>query len=179
MSLAVPTSMVRLPSEVAQSPLASSQYWKARPPMVMVDRLLHCDLQTKNAMMQNGELMLIDMGEVGYGHPIIDLGHSYSAMMALVGDYEQIIGLPQQLCNDLWSRMINYYFEGESADLIKHRMAQIEVVGCVRNFSWLSLSNSFPDEVIRHCQEIFAERVTKRKDYILSVCDTFKDWTLE
>ena len=143
------------------------------------DRLLHCDLQTKNAMLQNGELMLIDMGEVGYGHPIIDLGHSYSAMVSLVGDYEQIIGLPQQLANDLWLRMIQYYFEGQSADFIKHRTAQIEVVGCLRNFTWLSLSNSFPDEVIRHCQEVFAERVTKRKDYILSVCDTFKDWTLE
>ncbi len=143
------------------------------------DRLLHCDLQTKNAMLQNGELMLIDMGEVGYGHPIIDLGHSYSAMVSLVGDYEQIIGLPQQLANDIWFRMIQYYFEGQSADFIKHRTEQIAVVGCLRNFTWLSLSNSFPDEVIRHCQEIFAERVTKRKDYILSVCDTFKDWTLE
>ncbi|MBP5667133.1 MAG: phosphotransferase, partial [Salinivirgaceae bacterium] len=70
------------------------------------DRLLHCDLQTKNAMLQNGELMLIDMGEVGYGHPIIDLGHSYSAMVSLVGDYEQIIGLPQQLANDIWLKMI-------------------------------------------------------------------------
>ena len=143
------------------------------------DRLLHCDLQTKNAMLQNGELMLIDMGEVGYGHPIIDLGHSYSAMVSLVGDYEQIIGLPQQLANDIWLRMIQYYFEGQSADFVKHRTEQIAVVGCLRNFTWLSLSNSFPDEVIRHCQEIFAERVTKRKDYILSVCDTFKDWTLE
>ena len=143
------------------------------------DRLLHCDLQTKNAMLQNGELMLIDMGEVGYGHPIIDLGHSYSAMVSLVGDYEQIIGLPQQLANDIWLKMIQYYFEGQSADFIKHRTEQIAVVGCLRNFTWLSLSNSFPDEVIRHCQEIFAERLTKRKDYILSVCDTFKDWTLE
>jgi len=143
------------------------------------DRLLHCDLQTKNAMLQNGELMLIDMGEVGYGHPIIDLGHSYSAMVSLVGDYEQIIGLPQQLANDIWLKMIQYYFEGQSADFIKHRTEQIAVVGCLRNFTWLSLSNSFPDEVIRHCQEVFAERVTKRKEYILSVCDTFKDWTLE
>ncbi|MBO7496678.1 MAG: hypothetical protein J6T98_08990, partial [Salinivirgaceae bacterium] len=112
-------------------------------------------------------------------HPIIDLGHSYSAMVSLVGDYEQIIGLPQQLANDIWLKMIQYYFEGQSADFIKHRTEQIAVVGCLRNFTWLSLSNSFPDEVIRHCQEVFAERVTKRKEYILSVCDTFKDWTLE
>jgi len=143
------------------------------------NRLLHCDLQTKNAMMQNGELMLIDMGEVGFGHPIIDLGHSYSAMVSLVGNYEQIIGIPENLGKSLWFKMIENYFEGESKEFIGHRIAQIEVVGCVRNFTWLSLSNSFPDEVINSCKQIFTERITKRKDYILSVCDTFSDWKLQ
>lgn len=142
------------------------------------NRLLHCDLQTKNAMVQNGELMLIDMGEVGYGHPIIDLGHAYSAMMSLVGNYEQIIGIPKELSNSLWLRMIQYYFDKESKEFIEHRIAQIEVVACVRNFTWLSLSNSFPDEVIRECQRIFTERITNRKDYILSVCKTFSDWKI-
>ena len=34
------------------------------------NRLLHLDLQAKNAMIQgDDELMLIDMGEMGYGHP--------------------------------------------------------------------------------------------------------------
>ncbi len=142
------------------------------------NRLLHCDLQTKNAMVQGDELMLIDMGEVGYGHPIIDLGHSYSAMMALVGDYEQIIGLPEEYAKDVWQRMIGHYFKGATSDELAHRIAQIEVVGCVRNFSWLSLSDSFPDEVVRQCQEVFHERVTKRKDYIKAVCATMSDWVI-
>ena len=142
------------------------------------NRLLHCDLQTKNAMVQGDELMLIDMGEVGYGHTIIDLGHSYSAMMALVGDYEQIIGLPEEYAKDVWQRMIGHYFEGATSDELAHRIAQIEVVGCVRNFSWLSLSDSFPDEVVRQCQEAFHERVTKRKDYIKAVCATMSDWVI-
>ena len=61
------------------------------------NRLLHLDLQAKNAMIQNEELMLIDMGEVGYGHPILDLAHAYSAMVSLVGDYDKIIGIPREL----------------------------------------------------------------------------------
>ena len=142
------------------------------------NRLLHCDLQTKNAMVQGDELMLIDMGEVGFGHPIIDLGHSYSAMMSLVGDYEQIIGIPQEYAIDVWKRMIGHYFEGASSDELAHRIEQISVVGCVRNFSWLSLSDSFPDEVVRQCQQVFHERVTQRKDYIKAVCATMSDWTL-
>lgn len=141
-------------------------------------RLLHLDLQTKNAMVQRGELMLIDMGEVGFGHPILDLAHAYSAMVTLVGDYEKIIGMPKALGTALWERAINYYFEGLSEETIAHRKAQIEVVSCVRNFSWLALSDSFPEEVINECKALFAERIGNRRDYILEVCKSLGDWTL-
>ena len=143
------------------------------------NRLLHLDLQTKNAMVQNGELMLIDMGEVGYGHPLLDLGHAYSAMVTLVGDYDKIIGIPRELGQKLWSRAIDYYLEGMPAEVVKQRKAQIEVVSCVRSFSWLALSDSFPEAVINECKAVFDERIARRKDYILDVCKTFGNWTLE
>ena len=142
------------------------------------DRLLHCDLQTKNAMVQDGELMLIDMGEVGYGHPMLDLGHAYSAMVTLLGDYETIIGMPFEYGKQLWQRFMHYYFEGESDEMIAHREEQINAVACIRNFSWLSLSDSFPESIIWECQQAFSERVTKRKDQLLQVCTTFNDWKI-
>lgn len=143
------------------------------------NRLLHLDLQTKNAMVQDGQLMLIDMGEVGYGHPLLDLGHAYSAMVTLVGDYDKIIGMPRELGQKLWSRAIDYYLEGMPAEVVKQRKAQIEVVSCVRSFSWLALSDSFPEAVINECKAVFDERIARRKDYILDVCKTFGNWTLE
>ncbi len=142
------------------------------------DRLLHCDLQTKNALMQNGELMMIDMGEVGYGHPLLDLGHAYSSMVRLLGDYEAIIGMPREYGKQLWPKFMHYYFEGESAEMLAHREEQMEAVACVRNFSWLALSDSFPESVIWECQQAFAERVTKRKEHLLRVCSTFNDWKI-
>lgn len=141
-------------------------------------RLLHLDLQTKNAMVQNGELMLIDMGEVGYGHPILDLAHAYSAMVGLVGDYEKIIGMPRELGTRLWNLAIDHYFRDLPADLVAIRKQQIEVVSCVRNFSWLALSDSFPQEVIKQCQDLFQQRVTNRYDEIMRICKTFDNWTL-
>ena len=142
------------------------------------NRLLHLDLQTKNAMVQNQELMLIDMGEVGSGHPILDLSHAYSAMVTLVGDHEQIIGLPRNYAIEVWNRAIRYYFEGESEATIAHRIAQIAAVSCVRNFSWLSLSDSFPEEVVNQCKALFAERIRNRRDELLAICETLNDWTL-
>ena len=140
------------------------------------NRLLHLDLQAKNAMIQNEELMLIDMGEVGYGHPILDLAHAYSAMVSLVGDYDKIIGIPRELGTELWNRAIDYYFEGLPADVVALRKEQIKALSCVRNFSWLALSDSFPETVINECRTLFDERITRHRDYLLQVCQTLKDW---
>jgi uncharacterized protein (TIGR02172 family) len=142
------------------------------------NRLLHLDLQVKNTMMQDNELMLIDMGEMGYGHPVLDLGHAYSSMVLLIGDYDKTIGIPRELGNKFWDLAINYYFEGLPADVIEQRKAQIDVVARIRNFSWLALSDSFPESVINECKVLFDQRITARRDYILDVCKTFKDWTL-
>ena len=142
------------------------------------NRLLHMDLQTKNAMVQDDELMLIDMGEVGYGHPLLDLGHAYSAMVGLVGDYDKIIGMPRELGRRVWDIAIEQYFAGLPADVVAQRKTQIEVVSCVRNFSWLALSDSFPEDVVKECQALFHERIFSRYDYIMEVCKTFSNWTL-
>ena len=142
------------------------------------NRLLHLDLQVKNTMMQGDELMLIDMGEMGYGHPVLDLAHAYSSMILFVGDYDTTIGIPRELGNKVWDLAINYYFEGQPADVVELRKNQIDVVARIRNFSWLALSDSFPESVIKQCQELFDQRVTAKRDYILDVCKTLKDWTL-
>lgn len=142
------------------------------------NRLLHLDLQTKNAMVQGDEMMLIDMGEVGYGHPMLDLGHAYSSMVSFVGDYEHTIGMSRELGLRMWNLAIDYYFEGLPAEVAAQRKKQIEVVSCVRNFSWLSLSDSFPEAVVKECQALFNERVASRYDYIMDVCKTFGNWTL-
>jgi len=139
-------------------------------------RLLHLDLQTKNILMQHGEPMLIDMGEVGYGHPLLDLGHAYSAMVSLVGNYEEIIGMSREMGRQLWNRAIDYYMEDLPVGMVEQRKCQIEVVSCVRNFSWLALSDSFPEEVVNECRALFEQRVASRRDYILDVCKTLKEW---
>lgn len=143
------------------------------------NRLLHLDLQTKNVMVQDDELMIIDMGEVGYGHPLLDMGHVYSPMVGLVGDYEKIIGMPRELGRRLWDIAIERYLAGLPADVVAQRKAQIEAVSLVRNFSWLSLSDSFPEEVVRECQTLFGERIANRYDHIMSVCKGFGEWRMK
>jgi hypothetical protein len=132
----------------------------------------------KNAMMQGCEPMLIDMGEVGYGHPVLDLAHAYSAMILFVGDYEKVLGIPRELGKALWERAIDYYFEGLPADVVALRKEQIAAVASIRSYSWLALSDTFPEEVIRQCQNRFETCVSARREHLLNVCSTLKDWTI-
>lgn len=143
------------------------------------DRLLHCDLQSKNVMLQGDEPMLIDMGEVGFGHPLIDLGHAHSAMATFIGDYEPVIGIPRETGGELWRRTMRCYFDGLGEADFRHRMEQIATASLVRNFSWLSLSDSFPEAVVRQCREAFDERVGRHRERIRDICASFADWTLD
>lgn len=141
------------------------------------DCLLHCNLHAKNIVVHNSELSLADKAEMGYGHPLLDLGHAYSAMVTLVGDYDTIIGMPREYGKQLWQHFMRYYFE-EDADVLAHREEQMEAVACVRDFTRLTLSDSIPESVIWEFQHAFAERVTQRKEYLLRVCSTFNDWNI-
>ena len=106
---------------------------------------------------------------------MLDLGHAYSAMVSLIGDYEKTIGMPRELGQQLFHKAMTYYFEEGNGEWNKKEvMAQIDVISCIRNFSWLSLSDSFPEAIIEECKAVFEERVAKRYDYIMEVCKTMR-----
>ena len=47
------------------------------------DTFIHADYHPKNVMLSNDELILIDVGDSGLGHPIADLMISYSHFVYL------------------------------------------------------------------------------------------------
>ena len=76
--------------------------------------MLHGDYHPKNVMYMNDELIFIDMGDVGYGHPLLDLGSSYLGMVhvgkmnpAMVPKY---IGLDFEAVTKVWDNMLLAYF---------------------------------------------------------------------
>ena len=142
--------------------------------------LKHLNTIMKTTICTNNNEVIITLSghssrhRVRYHHQLLDLGHSHSAMVGLIGDYEAIIEMPRELGQRLWHKAYDYYMEGQPADVVARRKAQIEVVSCVRNFSWLSLSDSFPEAVVEECKALFNERVAARYDDIMEVCKTMK-----
>lgn len=132
--------------------------------------VLHCDLHPKNVMVSNGELILIDMGEVCHGHPLEDWSHTSSSLEGLIqDDYMDIIGLEKDVCRRFYDSAIRAYFAGEDEAALERRKEQIRVAALVRNFSWLSLSDSFPKETIEAARKVFIQRVTNRIEEIRQI----------
>ena len=86
--------------------------------------LLHNDLHTQNVMIDREKnMMLIDMAEITYGHPIFDLGCTYMTMIfspklsQKLG--KQIIGLSKKDARKVWDIMIHRYLCTEDEGKIR------------------------------------------------------------
>ena len=79
---------------------------------------VHTDFHPKNIMVSGDDLILIDVGDAGLGHPILDLALSYTHFFALAlysenlgsNIHERIIGLDCKTLVKMWNIMMPEYF---------------------------------------------------------------------
>ncbi len=88
-----------------------------------VNSLIHGDYHPHNIMVQEDELIMIDMGDVGVGHSIFDFLSTASTQANLVElnpEYSEIhTGMPVEYIKRLWKALLVNYFEGKSEDEIE------------------------------------------------------------
>lgn len=145
------------------------------------DRLLHNDYHPKNAMI-NGEygqeeLLLIDMGEVSSGNPLIELSHTYSSLHCEDSMFELIIGFPLEWRDRFWNAMIQAYFETTDETLIAQYNEMIRAAAVVRSGLWLALAE-FPEEIIRSTRERLTREFMPERDHFLAVAETFGEFPM-
>lgn len=93
--------------------------------------IVHGDAHVKNIMMQKDELVLIDMASICVGHPIFDLSGIYMSHMMAGPDCEVTLGLPQEICETMFIKMVHYYFdvpESESIEQILNACASFALL---------------------------------------------------
>ena len=80
--------------------------------------LLHGDYHANNIMVADGELLLIDMGDVSYGHPIFDFLATAATQANLVelnpAYAEHHTRMPVALIKRLWSYLLEHYFDDKT-----------------------------------------------------------------
>ncbi|MCR4590309.1 MAG: phosphotransferase [Lachnospiraceae bacterium] len=84
------------------------------------DTLIHGDYHPNNIMVKDGELMLIDMGDMSIGHPIFDFLATASTQVnlpKLSPEYAEIhTKMPVALIEKTWRRLFDSYFAGYSKE---------------------------------------------------------------
>ncbi len=78
------------------------------------DTMIHGDYHPNNVMFQDDDLILIDMGDVSYGHPIFDFLATAATQVNLVKlspEYAEMhTRMPVELLKKTWDRLIEHYF---------------------------------------------------------------------
>ena len=113
--------------------------------MADCDTLVHGDLHPGNIMINNGELMLIDMGELTRGLPVYDVASVYRDL--LVGSQsspettKMSVGIDPELCVEVGQKFLAMY----SGITDPERLEQyIKMIGLVFAFNVVLLIPDFP-----------------------------------
>ncbi len=100
------------------------------------DSLIHGDFHTKNLMVHNGEVMIIDMETLAVGHPVFDLAFMFNAYQGFSEyDNEQVKrfqGFDIKTSVDFWNRSLAKYLETDDAEKIRKIRDKARVIGYIR-----------------------------------------------
>ena len=98
--------------------------------------MLHGDYHTKNVMLQNDEVILIDMDTLCTGHPVFELASVYNAFVGFSELDPEVAmafqGLSQETCLKIWSLVLRDYFETDDEAVLRTREQQASLIGYTR-----------------------------------------------
>ena len=136
--------------------------------------ILHGDFHSKNIMEQNGELLLIDMGDVGYGHPVLDWAGMYLSYIAINVQQPdgtlQTMGLEKEKADLIWRKMLETYFDTTDDATLKRKVELIRLYGIAKSSLVPLLAPNFPEEYKQKVIEYTKETVIpllKQSDIII------------
>ena len=99
--------------------------------------MIHGDYHTNNVEMQNGEVLLIDMDTLSYGHPIFELASMYLGFVGFgrqnPATTEKFMKLPYETTKYIWRRALALYLGTED----EARIAEVEEKAMVIGFARL------------------------------------------
>ncbi len=100
------------------------------------DNMIHGDYHTKNIMLQNDEVILIDMDTLAVGHPVLELASMYNAYLGFsILDHnttKEFLGFDYEIGKKFWKESLKLYYETDDAEYLNKKEMQAMLVGNVR-----------------------------------------------
>ena len=95
--------------------------------------MVHCDYHAGNVMYQRNEIIVIDMADIGYGHPIFDLaGGAFHARYSYFEKRQRVHGMVQAEMLRFWDTLLRFYFKTEDEKKLQEIKEMCEAFGLLR-----------------------------------------------
>ena len=137
--------------------------------------VVHGDIQLKNFMYSDGELILIDMDTLSTGNPVFDFAGLFMTYLAFNEDEPdntlKFTGLGKETCDDIFHKTLRQYFDTDDTELLGIIEEKISLLGYLRFLHVLTARKVGKPELlelrIRHALEHIEELAPKIKDLSL------------
>lgn len=98
--------------------------------------MIHGDYHTNNVEMQNGEVLLIDMDTLSFGHPVFEFASTFLGFVGF-GETdpslsEKFLKLPYETTKYIWHKTLALYLETDDEDRITEVAEKAMTVGYAR-----------------------------------------------
>ena len=115
------------------------------------NHMIHGDYHTKNVMLQNGEVLLIDMDTLSYGHPVFEFLGIFNAYIGYEETYPkervgEFLGLNYEQVHAIWENTMKLYFGTDDKAVLDAIAEKIMVLGYTRILRRTLKRNSDTDE---------------------------------
>ncbi len=131
--------------------------------------MIHGDYHTNNVEMQNGEVLLIDMDTLSFGHPVFELA---SMFLGFVGfgelDYDvtlKFMKLPYETTTYIWKKSLSLYLGTEDEERIREVEEKAMIVGYARlmrrTIKRIGYDNAEGKAIIDNCKAHLSELLCK------------------
>lgn len=136
------------------------------------DNMIHGDLQIKNIMIQNGELLLIDMDTLSAGDPILEFAGIFNTYCQYTEpDHDnamEFLGIPYERAIHIWDMSIHRYLEGRTEEEITEATRKAQLIGCVRIYNSLTRDSQVRRKALADvCRDHILELVPKLESLAL------------
>ncbi len=122
--------------------------------------MIHGDYHTNNVEMQNGEVLLIDMDTLSFGHPVFELA---SMFLGFVGfseldhtNTERFLKLTYDVTTYIWEKSLSLYLDTTDKALINSVAEKAMVIGYTRlmrrTIKRIGYDNPEGKALIDHCK---------------------------
>lgn len=131
--------------------------------------MIHGDYHTNNVEMQNGEVLLIDMDTLSYGHPVFEFA---SMFLGFVGfgeinpeNTQKFLKLPYETTKYIWHKVLSLYLETDDEEKIADVAEKAMVIGYARlmrrTIKRIGYDNAEGKAIIDNCKNNLSRLIAK------------------